>query len=127
MDTHKKFIAHLDELAKQKITMPAIAKRSGIDYSRLRNIKNPVNSNKAAKEDLEALEKAFENELHLELTEEEKHILDQLQRKVSTLLAEKDGHKKIIQALTKIIEENPDDVSNWRSVEDVIEDLKKLS
>lgn len=126
MDTHTKFIKHLDELAEMKITMPAIAKKMGISYDRLRNIKNPHTGSKAKKNELTALEEAYRSELLLDYSEEDKALIEELQTTVKVLAAQKDGYKKMVEALTHIIEQNPE-MENWQEVKQILVEIKKLN
>lgn len=125
MDTHEKFIQHLEVLAGMKYTMPAIAEKTNIDYHRLRNIKNPHNSTKATDDELTTLEKAYRSELLLDYSEEDKQLIEELRKTVEVLSAQKDGYKKMVDALSSIIEKDPS-IGEWEEVKQILEGIKSL-
>ena len=95
MDTHKRFIDHINDLSNQSIGLKAIAQKTGIKYSRVRSIYYPTGTGKANKDELTALEKAYRSELLLDYSEEDKALIEELRKTVEVLAAQKDGYKKI--------------------------------
>jgi hypothetical protein len=126
MDTHTTFTQHIKALLDQAISMRAIAKKTGIDYTRLRNVYYPGGKTTAKKEELTAIEEAYRSELLLDYSEEDKALIEDLQTTVKVLSAQKDGYKKMVGALTHIIEQNPE-MKDWKEVKQLIEELKKLN
>lgn len=95
MDTQKKFIAYIDELLSKSITLKAISQKTGISYTRIRNIYYPSGTTTAKPDELTALEKAYRSELLIDYSEEDKALIEELRKTVEVLAAQKDGYKKI--------------------------------